>query len=89
MKSSWKLCEDQTVTMYLRPGDLISYVPGDSENSQQMGATEDIPYGTTGVFLGLGSGWEKFVAGCEPVDVLINGRVIRLYMDEVKKVEDH
>jgi hypothetical protein len=54
-----------------------------------MGATEDIPYGTTGVFLGLGSGWEKFVAGCEPVDVLIDGRVIRLYMDEVKKVEDH
>ena len=74
--------------MKLQSGDLVVYVPGDGDVSDSMGPSEEeIPYGTTGVFLRMGSSYEKFVRGCEPIDVLIGGRVIRLYMDEIKPVK--
>ena len=85
MKNSWKLFEDPAVITKLLPGDLIIYVPGDTESSRIMEPSEDIPYGTLGMFVDMGSNWEKFVIGCEPINVLINGSVVRLYRDEVKK----
>ena len=72
--------------MNLNPGDLIIYVPGDTESSQLMEPSEDIPYGTPGVFISMGNDWEKFVTGSEPINVLIDGRMVRLYRDEVRRV---
>ena len=72
--------------MMLKPGDLLIYVPGDAPTSNSFGPSEEeIPYGTICIFLEMGSSHEKFVPGCEPINVLINGSVVRLYMDEVKK----
>ncbi|NBO55795.1 MAG: hypothetical protein EBU84_14700 [Actinobacteria bacterium] len=73
-------------TINLHPGDIIIYVPGETETSNSFGPSEDeIPSGTMGMFLSMGFNYEKFVPGCEPINVLINGSVVRLYRDEVKK----
>lgn len=74
----------------LYPGRAVVYRPDmDHPNFDPSEDTDVLPWGTLGIYIGLGEGWEKFVRGHEPIEVLFGvtgGRVIRIYMDEIELV---
>ena len=63
-------------------GVAILYHPN-FESSRYGTSDEDIPYGTFGIFLGMGNDWRKFCAGLEPIDALFGDKVVRIYVDEI------
>lgn len=72
--------------MHLVPGDHILYIPGGTTTSQDYGPSVEIPYGSSGIFIRMGWNHKQFVKGCEPIEVLLHGKIERIYMDEIKKV---
>lgn len=71
----------------LYPGCIIFYKPDlDNVAFDPSLDNEELPWGSIGTFISMGSNWEKFVKGHEPIDVLFGtlGRIIRVYMDEIE-----
>lgn len=48
---------------------------------------DDFPSGTIGVFMGYPKGAKNFLPGLEPIEVLIEGVVVRLYRDEITVID--
>jgi hypothetical protein len=73
----------------LYPGCPVFYRPDVDNLHFDPSAGDEVPWGSMGIFLSLGSGWENFVDGFEPIDVLFGaaGRIIRVYMDEIELVK--
>lgn len=72
----------------LYSGCIVFYKPDlDNSHFDPSFYEEELPVGSVGIYIGLGSGWKKFVKGHEPVDVLFGaaGRIVRVYMDEIEK----
>ncbi len=74
----------------LYPGCIVCYKPDlDNLHFDPSLDDDDLPWGSIGIFVSMGSSWDKFVKGHEPIDVLFGtfGRVIRIYMDEIELVK--
>lgn len=71
----------------LYPGCIVFYKPDlDNLSFDPTLDGDELPWGSVGIFVSLGSNWEKFVRGHEPINVLFGtlGRIIRIYMDEIE-----
>ena len=67
-------------------GGAVVYKP-DLQNSHfdPTMDLEKLPWGSVGIYVGMGSGWEQFVNGHEPVNVLFGATgVTTVYMDELE-----
>jgi len=55
----------------LNVGCIVVYKPDlDNLHFDPSLDNDELPWGSLGVFISMGSNWEKFVKGHEPVDVL-------------------
>ncbi len=71
----------------LYSGCIVLYRPDvDNLHFDPSLDNDEIRWGSIGLFITMGSGWEKFVRGHEPIDVLFGelGRIVRIYMDEIE-----
>lgn len=71
----------------LQPGHIVLYKPDlDNLHFDPSMDDEELPWGSIGMFISLGSSWENFVNGHEPIDVLfgMKGRIVRIYIDEIE-----
>jgi len=65
-----------------RVGVMVVYRPRYRE--EWVGDDEEIGVGSVGIFLRMGSSWEKYVPGLAPMEVLFGDRVCFVYQDQVE-----
>jgi hypothetical protein len=73
----------------LQLGCAVAYMPDVSHNHLDPTLEDnELPRGSVGIFLELGSGWENYLEGFEPAVVLFGPTgPVRVYIDELEVLE--
>lgn len=76
-----KLRNANSSTGLLERGTLVRYTP-----EKESVSNEDVKLGSLGILLRYSEGWQKYLRGMEPVDVLFVDGVFHVYVDDLEVI---